>query len=144
MNTRYTLSPYWLVRADDEGANIVENYKAGLSEKSKELQVEGRDPIYENIEEQACGKRAEIAFCGCMRLHPNHFLNWGGTADPGYDVEFDDYRIDVKSTRSPHANKLIWPVSKNHFFDGVFLNLRNIAENRSFTFGNYNTFNKSY
>ena len=98
------------------GKGIVHSYAQGNNPRSRLLGVQDRDSIHDNPKVQGFGKLFECAFCIWASIDIEE-LNWGKYSDDGYDIKIDDWRIDIKGSQKRTATKLIWPVSKNHFFD---------------------------
>jgi len=118
-----TLNKKWEEHIQRYAEAVVNAYADGVSPRSKACVVAGRPPIFDNIEVQACGRRAEVAFCGWLGLDPHKYLKWEAVADSGYDLAVDPFYIDVKSSPLTNARYLIWPVSKTHFFNWLTSNI---------------------
>jgi len=96
------------------GRNVVAGYAAGRKERSKALFVPGKPTIHDNWQAQADARLAELAFIRTAGFSDD-YLNWSDKCDGSHDLKLHNLRIDVKSSTHPRAERLIWPVSKNHF-----------------------------
>lgn len=94
---------------------VCRSYAGRKKESSRRLAF---NKIDKNIAEQAAGRMAEMALCGLIELEEREALDWNtGATDRGHDLTAGGYTIDVKASTNPRATRLIWPVTKRHFFD---------------------------
>ena len=99
------------------GTEVVSSYAAGNKPQSQAVAVKEKPPIDINPEIQAMARRCECGAALALGLDPKTALDWGNVPDHGGDFDYGGYLIDVKGTDHPFAQRLIWPVSKNHLFD---------------------------
>lgn len=112
-----TLSAYWLRRAEDFATTVVEGYRLGRKDFSRRLTVPGKPAIWGNAAVQLTGRLGEIAWCEYLGLDANTALDWSAWCDHGADFTIGKHAIDVKTTNHAHGSRLIWPVSKNDYWN---------------------------
>ena len=99
-------------RCREHGEHVVKDYASGLNARSRSVSSRGAES---NPELQAIAKMAECAFAMWIGVSIE-LLNWGGYADPGWDVKLNRLRFDVKNTLMRNR-LLIWPLNKSDFYD---------------------------
>jgi hypothetical protein len=117
-----TIDAGWEPLIQKRAEAIVASYKSGKSERSRLTGMPNRQ-IWGDVKKQAVGIRAEVVFSLWLGIDPSKMLNRRNGADPGFDVNLSPLFVDVKSTFRTDAQFLIWPTSKNHFFDEVRANI---------------------
>lgn len=100
-------------RCKAHGQQRVEGYAIGRNCGSRALSSHGAEA---NADLQAFSMMGECAFCLWADVSIEN-LNWTGHSDPGFDLEINGYRFDVKTTGAG-CHYLIWPVNKRHIFEG--------------------------
>lgn len=111
------ISPHWRRRSEDFARDVVEGYRLGRKDFSRRLTVPGKPAIWGNAGVQYTGRLGEIAWCLYLGLDPEHALDWSQWCDHGADFTVGPYAIDVKTTNHQHGSRLIWPVSKNDYWN---------------------------
>lgn len=101
----------WMERSLAWAERSVLGYGNGEKERSRAY---ARPGIDKSIDAQLLGKAGECGFCLHMGIDPEE-LDWGPKTDVGWDVKlYARLCVDVKATDTEY---LIWPVTKNGFFD---------------------------
>ena len=122
-----TLSPYWRRKAEDFATTVVEGYRLGRKDFSRRLTVPGKPAIWGNAAVQLTGRLGEIAWCVFLGLDPETSLDWSAWCDHGADFTIGNHAVDVKTTNHAHGSRLIWPVSKNDYWNKKIFNALALA-----------------
>ena len=112
-----SISPHWLKRSEQFALEVVEGYRLGRKEFSRRMQVPGKPAIWGNAGVQYTGRLGEIAWCLYLNLEPETALDWSAWCDHGADFMIGKHAVDVKTTNHAHGSRLIWPVSKNDYWN---------------------------
>lgn len=112
-----SISPFWQKRSEQFALEVVEGYRLGRKDFSRRLTVPGKPAIWGNAGVQYTGRLGEIAWCLYLGLEPDTALDWAQWCDHGADFKVGPYAIDVKATNHAHGSRLIWPVSKNDYWN---------------------------
>ena len=115
MDTKHvvTLPSIYIDRCIAQGELIVAGYAMGLNSASRAVSYRGAE-CDEKLQAEA--KMAECAFCVWADIDPFKALHWGKRTDAGFDVVYNDARLDIKWA-GPRGRYLIWSKAKNHIFD---------------------------
>jgi hypothetical protein len=129
MRRQIKLQQQWMVRSFAFAEKSVASYERGEKDASRQYARPGIDT---SLDAQTLGKAAECAFCIDNNLDPLIELDWTPNLDPGWDLIIRERKIDVKGT---DTEMLIWPVTKNKFFEqcpaDLFVLVRRIVRPRT-------------